>query len=80
MAAFARLLAGRIIGIEEAAGPVLPLHGVPACPRPAAAERDRMAGIRMPPSFTDRCLHYMEIGRGAPLVAVTVKGGATQGT
>lgn len=73
---FARLLTG--------SGPILPTHSGRGQTRATAATttaptptRDGVAGIRMPASFTDHCLHYMETGRGAPLVAVTVRRAAT---
>jgi hypothetical protein len=80
MAALATTLIARLmVGGDRSSEPVLPLHAsasaaaVRSSPPPPA--RDGIAGIRMPPSFTDHCLHYMETGRGAPLVAVTVRRG-----
>jgi hypothetical protein len=40
-----------------------------------APARDPIAAIRMPRSFTDHTLHYMETGRMPPAVVVSVRSG-----
>jgi hypothetical protein len=70
---FASLFVGRGRG-----GPILPVsvaEGQRRTATEAATARDPIAAIRMPRSFTDHTLHYMETGRMPPAVVVSVRMG-----
>jgi len=66
-----RLITGSIRK-ESDPSSVLPLWS-PRAPVAQTSPITLPAGERMPPSFTDHCLHSMEIGRSAPMVAVSVR-------